>query len=108
MVAATKKTDLDALRQLLKDNPDLLREALKGVGVKTGVPKYTLIKTEKGIEPTKRLEGTRIVEGPGRETTFYTFRMPNDSIVRIPESTLADYHISLDKIPMMEEDTGDK
>lgn len=103
-----KKTDLDALRQLLSENPDLLREALKGVGVKTGVPKYTLIKTEKGIESTKVLEGTRIVDGPGRETTFYTFRMPNDSIIRIPESTLGDYHIKLDKVPMMEPDIGDK
>ena len=41
-----KKNDLDALRQLLSENPDLLREALKGVGVKTGEPAYTLIKTE--------------------------------------------------------------
>lgn len=97
-----KKNDLDALRQLLSENPELLREALKGVGVKTGIPKYTLIKTEEGVEPTKVLEGTRIVDGPGRKTTFYTFRLPNESIVRIPESTLADYHISLDRVPMME------
>lgn len=103
-----KKNDLDALRQLLSENPDLLREALKGAGVKTGEPAYTLIKTEKGIEPTKVLEGTRIVDGPGRETTFYTFRLPNGSVIRIPETTLGDYKINLDRIPMMESDVGDK
>ena len=102
-----KKNDLANLRQLLSENPDLLREALKGVGVKTGVPMYTLIKTEKGLEPTKRLEGTRIVEGEPRETTFYTFRLPNESIVRIPESTLDDYKIRVDKAPMMEDETGE-
>ena len=50
------------------------------------------------------LKGTKIVDGKDIETTFYTFRLPNGSIVRLPEHCLNDYHIKLDKVPMFEDE----
>ena len=92
------------ISEYLANNPDVLREALRKVGVKTGSPAYTLIKKEKGTYKSKVLKGTKIVDGKDIETTFYTFRLPNGSIVRLPEHCLDDYNIRLDKVPMFEDE----
>jgi len=89
----------DEIKEYLQNNPDVLREALKNVGVKTGQQAYTLIKKEVGTYDTHELKGTKIVKGKPKKTVFYTFRLPNESIVRIPEHCLDDYNIKLDKIP---------
>lgn len=99
--------DKNDISEYLKENPDVLRNALKNIGVRTGTPAYELIKKEKGTYISKKLVGTKIVDGKEIETTFYTFRLPNGSIVRLPEHCLEDYNIRLDKVPMFE-DEGDK
>lgn len=96
--------DITEVKKMLSENPDILREALKDVGVKTGTPVYELIKKEKGTYTSKKLVGTKIVDGKEIETTFYTFRLPNGSIVRLPEHCLEDYNIKLDKVPKFIDD----
>lgn len=95
--------NLESIKEMLQNNPEVLREALKTVGVKTRTPAYTLIKKEKGTYKSKVLKGTKIVDGKDIETTFYTFRLPNESIIRIPEHCLDDYNIKLDKVPTFED-----
>jgi hypothetical protein len=104
-MAKANEVSVAAIQKALEGNPDLLRAALsKMAPAQQGKQAYSVIGTEEKDVPLFKMENTRIVPDGVRKVKHYQIRCMNGSIVSIPEHCLKDYNISLERIPIVDDD----
>lgn len=104
-MAKANEVSAEALQKALESNPDLLRAALNKMGAaQQGKRAYTVLGTEIKEVPIYKMENTKIVQDGTAKIKHYQIKCMNGSIVSIPEHCLDDYNISLENIPLVDED----
>lgn len=100
------KLTADDLRELIKANPDLLKEFRSNQVAKQGVPAFELLGTEERTYIPKRMEGTKMVDDEPVVTTVYHIRNLNGEEVFLPKHCLADYGINESCVSKFIDDDG--
>ena len=105
-MAKANEVSVAAIQKALEGNPDLLRVALSKMGAaqQQGKKAYTIVGTEEKDVPIYKMEDTRMVSDGVKKVKHYQIRCLNGSTVSIPEHYLNDYNISLENIPVIDED----
>lgn len=106
-MVAKKDTSInpDVIKEFLKSNPEILRDAIRSAGGQTlGTPAYSIIGISNREVPVCKMEGTRIVRDKNVTERVFCVRTMNGDILDIPEHCLEDYNIKPGISKIVDED----
>lgn len=95
----------ELIKEFLKSNPEILRDAIRNVGGQTlGTPAYSIIGVANREVPVCEMEDTRIVRKKTITERVFSVRTMNGDILDIPEHCLEDYKIKPGVVKIVDED----
>lgn len=101
------KIDVEALKAVLAENPNIIKDIISGMGLEPkGEKSYTIIGIKEVELPMHKMDGTKIMDNGVRKVKSYGVRTMNGNVLWIPEFCLADYGIDVEHGGMVVDEDG--